>query len=295
MKISTSIIAPDGTRVVQSSFEGFDCPSEWIIALKAMAAAAKSAHSANSVATSSSAPAPPSNEQDSGHPRPSPAHHAGRKNRTLTTRSSQKKPNDLQKSKSSGEGTDNRSSYNAHEPDELASDRPQSSQELSNHVHNNEIFPSDPVTETGSQHPAGVLRQPSNISSNQPFVPLAAAGNTPSSSIRHDHLPTLPNQCSIIRRTQKLEAQLEAIRDNCVPLRDELNDTVRQLYQHSRASPQSVTSMEQFGHVLGRLGNTSSTVGIIYSLLCWQIFRWEEERLVREEGRALLVAAKCVR
>ena len=99
----------------------------------------------------------------------------------------------------------------------------------------------------------------------------------------------------MIKHTQKLKAKLKAIKDDIIPDRDEFNDTVRRLYQHSSASSQAVTSMEQFGYLLGRLGSVSSAVGMIYSLLSWEIFRWEEERLVRGEGRARLVAAKEVR
>jgi hypothetical protein len=99
----------------------------------------------------------------------------------------------------------------------------------------------------------------------------------------------------MVKRMEKTEARLEAINNGYLPSKDDHNHTVRRLYNEpSSASPQPVTSMEHFGRILGQLGNVSSVLGIIYSLLSWEIFRWEEERLIHNEGQALIMAAKRV-
>lgn len=99
------------------------------------------------------------------------------------------------------------------------------------------------------------------------------------------------------KRANKLKECLKAIEQEYPPDKDGINDTVRQLYnEESAATPTSqvVTSIEQVGSILGQLGNISSKVGIVYNLLSWEVFRWEEQRLVLVEGQSSIVAAKRV-
>ena len=96
-------------------------------------------------------------------------------------------------------------------------------------------------------------------------------------------------------RMKKLQSLLDCLRDHVVPAQQDHNDKVDKLYSNYVCSPGTVpTSMEQFGQVLGRLGNLSNTLGVVYGLLSWEIFRREEERLVREERQSPNIAAKRV-
>ena len=151
------------------------------------------------------------------------------------------------------------------------------------------------LLDTLRQPSVDVISQATNESIEQSLMSSSIAGDIGVDLSPVQSATTMSSPCSTIKRTQKLEALLEAIKDGDIPDKSEFNDTVRGLYQNSSVTSQSVTSMEQFGHILGRLGNISSAVGIIYSLLSWEVFRWEEERLVRDERRALLAAAKQVR
>lgn len=311
IQISTSIIAPDGTKSVQSSFEGFNCPIEWVTALRAMAAAAKNTHITDRQATSSPAPTTSSPSQDAPHSHPSLVHRSDRKRgapatRTRTsypspndlqTRISYPSPNDLQ---TTGPGPDliyNHSSPFPDESNESVTNRPPSSPGTPFDVDVDVGRASSPahMIDAGRQSPLDVTSQSAGRSTEQSLMSPNTAGDTEVNSPQIDNSATTATPFAMVKRTQKLEAQLEAIRDSDIPDRDEFNDTVRRLYRHSSASSQPVNSMEQLGLLLGRLGNISSAVGIIYSLLSWEIFRWEEDRLVRDEGRALLVAAKQVR
>ena len=97
------------------------------------------------------------------------------------------------------------------------------------------------------------------------------------------------------KRMKKLQLLLDCLRDHVVPAQQDHNDKVDKLYSNCVCSPGPIpTSMEQFGQVLGRLGNLSSTLGVVYGLLSWEIFRREEERLVREERQSSNIAAKRV-
>lgn len=97
------------------------------------------------------------------------------------------------------------------------------------------------------------------------------------------------------KRMKKLQSLLACLRDHVIPAQQDHNDKVDKLYSNCVCSPGPVpTSMEQFGQVLGRLGNLSSTLGVVYGLLSWEIFRREEERLVREERQSSNIAAKRV-
>jgi hypothetical protein len=295
MEISTSIIAPDGTKIVQSSFEGHDCPIEWVAALSAMAAAAKNAHFADCLATNSPSPSTLNPSRDAFLSRRSSVSHSDRRRRAPATKASHKNSNNPQTTWPC--------------PEDIYNHLPHFPDELDEHV--THLLPSDPVSpsgvnanrvsspahviESGRQSPVDVTSQSTSKSIEQSLTSPNIAGDTEVNSTLIDSSDTTSSPRSMVKRTQKLKAQLQAIKDGYIPDKDEFNDTVRQLYQHSSASSQPVTSMEQLGRILGRLGNISSAVGIIYSLLSWEIFRWEEDRLVRDEGQALLVAAKQVR
>ena len=97
------------------------------------------------------------------------------------------------------------------------------------------------------------------------------------------------------KRMKKLQLLLDCLRDHAVPAQQDHNDKVDKLYSNCVCSPGPIpTSMEQFGQVLGRLGNLSNTLGVVYGLLSWEIFRREEERLVEEERLSSNIAAKRV-
>lgn len=52
--------------------------------------------------------------------------------------------------------------------------------------------------------------------------------------------------------------------------------------------------MEHLGRLLGELGKLSNALGIIYSLLSWEVYRREEKRLVAEDNLSPKWAAKQV-
>ena len=279
MRISTSIIAPDGTKIVQSSFEGFECPTEWITTLKAMAAAARNAHPADGneirspAAATSSSPNP-----DGSKNRGSLLRSSGKKRCAPAPRQPQRRPKDLQKAGACSGALDTPSSQFPNASSELAANRLPTTPGPSFNTNVQGILSPNAEIDVGQLSQSNGLCQPTIAAIEQPDI----------QSI------TISSPC-LVKRAQKLEALLETIKNEYVPDREDFNNTVRRLYQHSSASHQPVTSMEQFGHMLGRLGSMSCAVGIVYSLLCWEIFRWEEDRLVRDEGKALLVAAKRVR
>ena len=98
------------------------------------------------------------------------------------------------------------------------------------------------------------------------------------------------------KRMKKLLLLVDSIRDYVIPSQQDHNEKVDKLYSSYVCSlgPEP-TSMEQFGQMLGRLGNLSNTLAVVYGLLSWEIFRREEERLVREERQPSNIAAKRVR
>ena len=294
-KISTSIIAPDGTRIVQSSFEGFDCPTEWVTTLKAMAAAAKNAHFADGPASSSPSSPTSNRSHNAFHSRRSSVHQSGKRRWAPTTPRSRKISDGLQPTWSCQQDIFSSSSSFPGNLDEAVTSLLPLGPGSPSSVNASSISSAALVVDAGRQLPMDVISQATCAPIAQSPVSSNIAGDPGVNLSLNQGAPTVPSPCSTIRRTQKLGALLEAIKDGGIPDKIELNDTVRRLHQNSSAMPQSATSMEQFGHILGRLGNISSAVGIIYSLLSWEVFRWEEERLVKDEGRALLAAAKQVR
>lgn len=295
VKISTSIIAPNGTEIFQSSFEGFDCPAEWVTALKAMAAAARNTHFADPYATSSPSPAILNPSQDASHSCHSSVNRSDRRRCTPAAKKPRRPQKDRQTTWPSPGDIYNQSSHFANKSDKFVTNLLPSGQESSLNVNIDKVSSPTHMIEARQQSPVALASPSTSRSIEQSHISPNIARDTEVNSPLLDSSATTSGPCSMIKRTQKLKAQLKAIKDDSIPDRNEFNDTVRRLYQHSSASSQAVTSMEQFGYLLGRLGSVSSAVGMIYSLLSWEIFRWEEERLVRDEGRARLVAAKQVR
>ena len=293
VKISTSIIGPNGTKVFQTSFEGFDCPAEWVTALKAIAADTRNTHLADSYATISPSPAISNPSRDASHSRHSLVNRSERRRCTPVAKKPRRPQNDGQTTWPSSRDTDNQSSHSANKSDRLMTNLLPPGQESLLNVNFNKSSSPPYTIEARQQSPVTLGSPLTSRSIEQSLISTNITHETDSLLLDSSAMTSAP--CSMIKRTQKLEAKLKAIKDNIIPDRNEFNDTIRRLYQHSSASSQAVTSMEQFGNLLGRLGSVSSAVGMIYSLLSWEVFRWEEKRLVRDEGRARLVAAKQVR
>ncbi|MCJ1312674.1 hypothetical protein MMC25_006350 [Agyrium rufum] len=254
-----------------------------------MAAAAKSGRS-----TSSTSPTTGNSCQGASQSERSLAVHQKSTRLTPGSRKAHRRPKETKRTRSYPEEVRAQSPRFPDGPTAYAMDLASSGSESSHVINiNNVPSPVQSIT-SGWQSPTAVTKQAGSRSQEQSHVLVSITANTNRMALSNSSSTAQANLGSLAKRTQKLEAQLEAIQDISVPNKDEYNNTIQRLYQHSSTSAQSVTSMEQFGHILGQLGNISSAVGIIYSLLSWEIFRWEEERLVRDEGKALLVAAKQI-
>lgn len=98
------------------------------------------------------------------------------------------------------------------------------------------------------------------------------------------------------KRLTKLQNLLTSICNYPVPTLSEHNGQVEGLYNGS-CLPLSLHGMSsvQFAGALSRLGNVSNTLGFIYGMLSWEIFKREEERVIREENLSPVLAAKKVR
>ncbi|KAJ5198562.1 uncharacterized protein N7498_007679 [Penicillium cinerascens] len=97
------------------------------------------------------------------------------------------------------------------------------------------------------------------------------------------------------KRMTKLQNLLTAICNHPVPTISEHNGQVEGLYNGS-CLPSTLHGMSsvQFAGALSRLGNVSNTLGFIYGMLSWEIFKREEERVIREENLSPVLAAKKV-
>lgn len=287
MKISTSIIAPDGTRIAQSSFKGCDCPAEWITALEAMAVAAKLSQVADCPATSRPSPTTPDPSQLGIASRQSPVQHSTAERCAPARKKLLQALNDRQTTQPNLERIHNHAIHFPNDSDEVVTSLPSLSL--------GSPYPlMAPMIDASRRSLMDAMNQPENGSLEQSLASSDLANESELHPAFIDSCATNSSPISM-KRMQKLEAQLETIRDSSIPEKDEFNHTVSRLYQHSDASTSPINSMEQLGHILGRLGNISSVVGIVYSLLSWEIFRWEEDRLIRDEGRPALAAAKQVR
>ena len=71
------------------------------------------------------------------------------------------------------------------------------------------------------------------------------------------------------------------------------DELITRLYCRERDQP-AAGSMKQVGCILGRMGSRYVTAGIIYTLLSWNIFREEEQSLIRTKHVPPPVAAKEV-
>ncbi|KAJ5834972.1 hypothetical protein N7447_000998 [Penicillium robsamsonii] len=97
------------------------------------------------------------------------------------------------------------------------------------------------------------------------------------------------------KRMTKLQNFLTAICNHPIPTMSEHNGQVDGLYNGS-CLPISLHGMSsvQFAGALSQLGNVSNTLGFIYGMLSWEIFKREEERVIREEHLSPVLAAKKV-
>lgn len=99
-----------------------------------------------------------------------------------------------------------------------------------------------------------------------------------------------------VKRRGKLDILLLRVRDQANPDLTEHNKKVESLCNSTISfSTTAPTTAEQFGKFLGDLGHVSDVLGFMYSLLSWEVFRREEERLIQEEGQSARWAAKRVR
>ncbi|KZF25349.1 hypothetical protein L228DRAFT_244165 [Xylona heveae TC161] len=97
------------------------------------------------------------------------------------------------------------------------------------------------------------------------------------------------------KRMTRLQNQLSAICNQPTPAMAEHNAQVDGLYNGSYLTvPLHGMSSVQFARALSRLGNVSNTLGFIYGLLSWEIFKREEERIIKEERVSPVLAAKKV-
>lgn len=295
MKILASLIAPDGGTICQSIFEGFDCPIQWTIVLKDMAEVTRNARFADCSATGSN-----NTQDDVSHSQHSPVylpdislirHHAP------SLKTSQTRSRHQQTTNSSSEDTCLNSPQTCPATDELRGNLLPSdtNSNLNGNSVRDDVLPSVYVANARCSSPTNtIIQSESQVVEQSPTSPTISI-NTRANSSPINSVTTAPSPSPLmIRRAQKLDAQLEAIDAGYIPDKDQYNDVVRRLYQYSRAETGPMNSWKQFGHMLGRVGDISSAVGIVYSLLSWEVFRWEEDRLVQDEGKTLLAAAKSV-
>ncbi|BCR85516.1 uncharacterized protein ACHE_20974S [Aspergillus chevalieri] len=119
----------------------------------------------------------------------------------------------------------------------------------------------------------------SSLTSSEPFL-------TPTPSLAKSDLG--------LKRMKKLQDLLAMLFNHPISSVEDHNQQVEGLYSGPRIPACPDVSIMQFAEVLGRLGNVSSTVGNVYGLLSWQIFKMEEDRLVHDEGLSPNFAAKQV-
>ena len=96
-------------------------------------------------------------------------------------------------------------------------------------------------------------------------------------------------------RLRKLEILLKEVEEQPIPSpRDHSEKVLRLTSNQDSPLDDTPMSAEEFGQLLSRLGNVYSSAGVVYSLLSWEIYRWEEERLTQKENLPEIVAAKRV-
>lgn len=95
---------------------------------------------------------------------------------------------------------------------------------------------------------------------------------------------------------KKLQNLLFALQNQPIARVDHHNQQVDGLYSGAQIpSFAPDASPIQFAQVLSHLGSVSDTVGNVYGLLSWQIFKEEEDRLIHRDGLSPNFAAKQVR
>ena len=95
------------------------------------------------------------------------------------------------------------------------------------------------------------------------------------------------------RRMVKLKSLLFELGNYKPGNLNDYDELVIRLYCPEGDQP-AAGSMKQVGRILGRMGSRSVTAGIIYTLLSWNIFREEEQSLIRTKHVPPPVAAKEV-
>jgi hypothetical protein len=94
---------------------------------------------------------------------------------------------------------------------------------------------------------------------------------------------------------RRLEALLETLRTAPIPTVEEHNEIIDSLYSRIESNQvhwQNIP-LTSFAAILEKLGHVSSTLGFVYGLLSWEIFRREEQRLVRNEKLSAIAASKA--
>lgn len=106
--------------------------------------------------------------------------------------------------------------------------------------------------------------------------------------------PSLAKSDLRLKRMKKLQDLLAALFNHPISSVEDHNQQVEKLYSGPQIPACLNVPIMQFAEVLRRLGNVSNSVGNIYGLLGWQIFKMEEDRLVHDKGLSPNFAAKQV-
>lgn len=96
-------------------------------------------------------------------------------------------------------------------------------------------------------------------------------------------------------RMTKLRRLLDTLRNMPKPAIEEHNSQVYKLANgpNTRHQLPNMPILE-FAGVLSDLSNMANTIGFIYGMLSWEIFKREEDRLISEEKISMVLAAKQV-
>ncbi len=165
-------------------------------------------------------------------------------------------------------------------------------------------FPSSSLTSCHHSISTAIT-EPSVCPNKEPLTNLSRSP-TPPPQIQRTHEFRHRNPTLSSKRTAKLTKFLETIRHHPTAPLQSHNSKVKALYNGpqlpssqnisiSTPSQSQQVSIVQFAGVLSRLGDVCTTLGFVYSLLSWEIFKREEGRMVREERVAVNLAARAVR
>ncbi|KAL8660348.1 MAG: hypothetical protein Q9202_006619 [Teloschistes flavicans] len=262
VKISTSIVAPNGTEITQSSFEGCECPAEWVTALRAMAAAAKNAHFVDSPTTGPPSPAASELGQNASPSRKNSLSHSDKRRCALSKRRSHRNPKDLQARWPGSEDICNGPSQSPIGFRELLTNRPLSDTESPSGLNVNKILTPVQVADAERQTSAATMSQ----SVSRPIEQsLASPGEADDMGGIPPLVAIISSPFSMVKRTQKLEAQLEAIENGDLPNKDGFNDTVNDKMaetsnRRARAKDWASDGRKAAGMVFSSITNLSTAV-----------------------------------